>query len=412
MHRTLSILALSLLAFPSGFASAAPPNPLPNTSALSMDGDIADQMITGIHTFLDRQLAEQRANRLRSWPKPSSPTSTPLEMQSEYLAATKPLRESLAYRIGIREPRSAEPQLRVEGPWPMSPNDRTDSGLRFSSVCWNVFEDVIVHGICITPPSPKTPSAQAIVIAIPDAEQSPEQLCGQGPDSSAYAIDLARAGVQVFVPEVIQRIAEPRQKRSVLTDQEFLYRSSFVLGRHPLGYQVQTIQSLIDGVRQKFPEARIGLAGWGEGGWIALHAAALDDRVHSVVVSGHFQSREGIWQEPIHRNVQGILRQYGDAELASLVAPRHILVDAIPGPTVVVSGQGAAPGSLDGPVTEKVDEEWIRAEALVDDWGFKDSLERIDPACTEANIESSWSAIPRCSRSIPGSSQHPPPLSC
>lgn len=202
MHRTLSILALSLLAFPSGFASAAPPNPLPNTSALSMDGDIADQMITGIHTFLDRQLAEQRANRLRSWPKPSSPTSTPLEMQSEYLAATKPLRESLAYRIGIREPRSAEPQLRVEGPWPMSPNDRTDSGLRFSSVCWNVFEDVIVHGICITPPSPKTPSAQAIVIAIPDAEQSPEQLCGQGPDSSAYAIDLCEQAFKFLCPKL------------------------------------------------------------------------------------------------------------------------------------------------------------------------------------------------------------------
>jgi dienelactone hydrolase len=376
------ILAFFVLLPACRLAWAAPPNPLPDTVALAMDGDIADQMITGIHTFLDRQIGEKREERFRSWPKPQSPNAIPLELQSEYFAATKLLRESLAYRIGIRESRAAEPQLRIELPWAGHDDARDTSGLGISSVCWNVFEDVIVYGICVTPnaPAPQARSPKAIVIAIPDADQSPEQLCGQGPEASSYAIELARRGVHVFVPEVIQRTEEARQGRAVLTDQEFLYRSSFVLGRHPLGYQVQSIQSLIDGIRQRFPDTPIGLAGWGEGGWIALHTAALDDRVHSTVVSGHFQSREEIWREPIHRNVQGLLRQHGDAELAALVAPRNFILDPIPGPKVLVAGQGAAPGLLNGPAPDKVAMEWNRAKSLVGVWGLGASLQEVDPA--------------------------------
>ena len=52
---------------------------------------------------------------------------------------------------------------------------------------------------------------------------------------------------------------------------------------------------------------------------LALYSGALDTRIQATVVSGYFGPREDVWQEPIYRNVWGLLREFGDAELALLV---------------------------------------------------------------------------------------------
>ena len=70
--------------------------------------------------------------------------------------------------------------------------------------------------------------------------------------------------------------------------------------------------------------ARIGVFGYGEGGAIALYAAALDPRIDAVCVSGYFDDRNDVWRQPVDRNVFGLLEQFGDAEVASLVAPRTL----------------------------------------------------------------------------------------
>ena len=43
-----------------------------------------------------------------------------------------------------------------------------------------------------------------------------------------------------------------------------------------------------------------------------------------------------LWSQPISRNVFGLLERFGDAELAALVAPRPLIIEAAVGP-----GQGA-----------------------------------------------------------------------
>ena len=73
------------------------------------------------------------------------------------------------------------------------------------------------------------------------------------------------------------------------------------------------------------------MIGWGEGGLLALYAGALDPRIDAVCVSGYFDDRNDIWQEPIDRNVFGLLEQFGDAELASMIAPRTLIVEAAQG---------------------------------------------------------------------------------
>ena len=62
----------------------------------------------------------------------------------------------------------------------------------------------------------------------------------------------------------------------------------------------------------------VGVAGYGEGGLLALYSKALDYRIRAALVSGYFGPREEIWREPIYRNVWGLLRDFGDAELASM----------------------------------------------------------------------------------------------
>ena len=51
-------------------------------------------------------------------------------------------------------------------------------------------------------------------------------------------------------------------------------------------------------------------------------------------VSGYFQAREEVWKEPVYRDVWGLLHEFGDAEIASLIAPRALIVEASRGPQV------------------------------------------------------------------------------
>ncbi|HLL41792.1 MAG TPA: dienelactone hydrolase family protein, partial [Segetibacter sp.] len=74
-------------------------------------------------------------------------------------------------------------------------------------------------------------------------------------------------------------------------------------------------------------DARIGVAGYSEAGLIAFYAAAVDKRIDAVLVSGYFDSRQRVWDEPIYRNVWGLLSEFGDAEIASLIAPRPMVIE-------------------------------------------------------------------------------------
>jgi hypothetical protein len=119
------------------------------------------------------------------------------------------------------------------------------------------------------------------------------------------------------------------------------------------------------------PKLPVLVAGYGEGGLIALYSAALDTRIERALVSGYFQPREQLWREPIYRDVWSLVRDFGDAEIASLIAPRTLVVEACPMP--VVKGppvetrerRGAAPnGAIATPEAGRVREEVERARAL------------------------------------------------
>jgi len=147
------------------------------------------------------------------------------------------------------------------------------------------------------------------------------------------------------------------------------------LGRHLIGYEIQKILAAVDWCKRAEGSAgdsegtnrvTVGVVGWGEGGLLALCSGALDPRIAVVGVSGYFDRRERLWQEPIERNVFGYLEAFGDAELASLIAPRTLIVEAARSPEFKIApGSGAAPGRLQTARLEDVRAEFARAQALV-----------------------------------------------
>lgn len=358
---------------------AAAAEPLPDTKPLTDEGDLAAKMVEGVGKYLDRATTASVEKRKEFWkPDFSSPEAYPKSVQ--------PNRDRLKKILGVVDERVPFTDLEyVGGPKTPSLVAETDDYKVFA-VRWPVLPGVDAEGLLL---DPRKPTAFATV-AIPDAGRTPEMLVGLAPGvpkEGQYARRLAECGYRVLVPTIIDRndtwSGNPALGR--MTNQphrEFLYRMAYEVGRHPIGYEVQKVLAAVDWF-QNTGATRIGVYGYGEGGRLALYAGALDQRIRVAVVEGAFASREETWKEPIDRNVFGLLREFGDAELAAYLflaatepplGPRvhALIVENVPGPTwdgppaAVARRSGAAPGSLAPLDGEAVDEELARARKLVE----------------------------------------------
>ena len=372
MHRLISLALVPLLSFgmarldaqekPASIAA----EPLAGTAPLTMTGDIASQLVDGADRFLLRELELSVDRRAAFWKRDfSSPEA--------YEKSIQPNRARLAHILGVRDPRIpfAAPELLAT----TNQSALCGEGANYSifAIRWPAVRDVHGEGLLLIP---KTGQAgpKGDVIYLPDADQTPEQVCGltsDGPDSSV-PLELAAQGYRVVVPALISRRMVQRNGRSTISQREFVYRAAFELGRHLQGYEVQKTLALVDWLRAEAKDkpSSVRIAGHGEGGLLALLAGALDPRITEVEISGCFGNRQTVWQQPIDRNVFGLLEQFGDAELAAMIAPRKLTVVDSPGPTLELSGKGGgAPAQLSGPTPDEVKSEVERARQLVASFG-------------------------------------------
>jgi dienelactone hydrolase len=344
-------------------------DPLPGTQPLTSQGDLAAKLVDAADRFLLDRLQRSMQHRDAHWERDfDSPTA--------YEQSVLKNRQRLAHILGVRDPRLSSPAMELVAttsqPALVGQSDQFD----VYAVRWPVLPRVWGEGLLLVPSHDRPPVAN--VIAIPDADQTPEMICGlvEGvPVESQFARTLAANGCRVIVPVLIDRQLKKRGQ-ATLTTREFLYRSAFELGRHLIGYELQKVQSVVDWFEQSSAdrELPIGVVGWGEGGMLALYAAALDTRIEVACVSGYFGPRETIWQQPIDRNVFGLLEQFGDAEIASLVAPRRLLIETAPGPELILPGDGGAPATLATPDQDNVLVEIARANRLVSGLGQETCL--------------------------------------
>jgi len=371
----LAACALFTLGFGSNVAAPAADAlvvALPGTEPLTAAGDVASDLVEGVDRFLLRQIEKSVERRARHWNRDfASP--------EKYDASIEPNRKRLAHILGVRDERVPFDGLELCATTTQPALVGQGQGYRAFAVRWPAFGDVHGEGLLLVPEG-REPLAD--VIALPDADQTPEMLAGlcEGIEPrSQFARRLAESGCRVLIPVLIDRNdvipsqIDPKidpARRMRLANREFLYRSAFELGRHLIGYELQKVLAGVDFFAREAGDAdpRIGAIGWGEGAMLALYAGALDPRIDAVVVSGYFEPRENVWREPIYRNVFGLLEQFGDAELAAMIAPRTLIVEAARGPEVVVVEQetSGGPGRLTTPGLDAVRREVERAGKLIE----------------------------------------------
>jgi dienelactone hydrolase len=348
-------------------AFADPVATLPGTRPLTDDAELSGKMLDGLHRFADRAIDESIARRARLWKRdPSS--------REAYETSIKANRESFRKIIGVVDSRVPVAMERFgddDNPALVAEDER----VRVYQVRWPVLDGVHGEGLLLEPKG----EVRGHVIALPDADQTPEQLAGLSPGVAAesrLARRLAAGGLVVVVPTLVSRAIDFSGNPSVaMTNQshrEWIYRQAYQMGRHPIGYEVQKVLAAVDWIKSRDPKAKVGVAGYGEGGLLALYAAASDPRIDAALVSGYFASRQHVWVETIDRNVWGLLREFGDAEFATLIAPRGLVVEYskgpfVDGPATVPPGRrgGAAVGRLGTPSWNDVRGEWKRIDTLL-----------------------------------------------
>ncbi len=360
MSLGLVLLLITATVAPLSFTQVQ--DALPNTAPLTLQGDIASVLVEGVDKFLLEQIAKESNSRARHWRRD-------LSSPSAYDKSIEPNRVRLRHILGLRDARVAPSAPQLSGFGTLGYLAKA-KGFKVFRARWAAFGGVHGEGLWLEP----TGKPRAFVVALPDADQSPEQIVGLAPGvalRSQFARRLAESGCRVLVPALISREmgrakVEWTAAGSGLSNREFLYRSAFELGRQVTGYELQKIFAAIDWTSKESPGLRIGVVGYGEGGMLALYAGALDTRISATCVSGFFGPRERSWEEPLDRNIFGLLSGYGAAELASMVAPRSLVVEGATPPAVDLSGKGGgAPAKLTAATAAEVGDEFNRALALV-----------------------------------------------
>ncbi len=365
-------LPLLLLVFTAPVRADSPPV-LPGTRPLELDVPLDELMVDGINRFALREIERSVERRKRHWNRDYS-------SHEAYEKSVEPNRERLRRYLGVVDER-VKPDKGLLHPL-------AEQGKIVSyPVRWPVLDGVTLEGLLVVPP--KEP--RALVVALPDANSTPEALMGYPGSSSWMARHLAEQDCLVVVPTLISRDNEFSGNPVIgFTNQphrEWVYRPAFQMGRTVAGYEVQKVLAVVDLFEEwarKAGELPIGVCGVGEGGGVALYAAALDTRIDGAHVAGYFAGRDNVWKEAIDHNVWRLLDEFGDGEIASLVAPRPLVIDIVPGDTwdgpVEVPGRrnGAAPGRIARPTIANVRGELGVARRFYRQLGVADRIALVD----------------------------------
>jgi dienelactone hydrolase len=328
-------------------------------------------MVDGLHRFLDRELANSVEGRQQQWSRNYSSSAA-------YEASIEKNRTRFRRIIGAVDPRLPGPLEIVSLAADPSIVAQTQK-FTIRQARWPVLPGIWGEGLLLEPVG----EARVNIVALADADQTPEQLAGLAPGiapASQFARILAENGCRVLVPVLIDRSFEfsgnpdlpaTRARKPRQPHREWLYRMAYEMGRHVIGFEVQKILAAVDWFQAQ-GNRPTGVAGYGEGGLIAFYSAAADSRIGAALVSGYFQPRESMWQQPIYRNVWSLLTEFGDAEIASLIFPRSLVIENSSMPDVPDLAFDAAnrrqpgitPGRIANPPLEETSREFERARSV------------------------------------------------
>jgi hypothetical protein len=218
-------------------------------------------MVAGIDRFLLRETDLAAAHRGERWKRDFGSAAA-------YEKSIATNRENLRRMIGAVDPRlpSPTPELvaTLDTPAEVAETDRFTA----RAVRWPVLEGVFGEGLLLQPKG----RIRARVVAIPDADQTPELICGLArglAPEAQFARRLAENGCEVLVLTLVNRedTWSGNEKLKRFTNQphrEWIYRQAYELGRHLIGYEVQKVIAAVDWFERPGPAAakvKVGVAG-------------------------------------------------------------------------------------------------------------------------------------------------------
>ncbi len=195
MHCVSTQLASGFVAAISVWSLACAADPLPGTVRLLEQRPLDVVMVEGIDRFAIRELQKARQHRASLW-------NYDYTSMAAYRASLAPYRQRLAQRIGVVDQRvnagGIEFNATTTQPALVAVNDL----YTVHAVSWPVLDGVSAEGLFLQPKK----QAVARVVAIPDADWTPEMITGlQAGSDTNFAGDLAAFGCEVLVPTLINR---------------------------------------------------------------------------------------------------------------------------------------------------------------------------------------------------------------
>ena len=119
-------------------------------------------------------------------------------------------------------------------------------GCKIHAVRWAVLPGVDAEGLLIEPKE----KAKANVVAIPHADQLPEELAGlterRRLRTAAGPPRLPRAGPDAHRPQDDLSGNAKLKKQTNIPHREFIYRMAYEMGRTLIGYEVQKVLAAVD----------------------------------------------------------------------------------------------------------------------------------------------------------------------
>ena len=275
--------------------------------------DLREEQRQQIIRYFQAQIAATPARRDALWRPDFSSLAA-------YRDSVQRHRSHLCEMLGVTDVRLGTPRINI-----LSEN----AGLRVEDVTLPTDSGLTARALILFP---KVAVLSGGVIAIPPATESREDFAGisEGSKPAAWLKALLARNMAVAIPITIERTedhvicrqAGGKDRRRVL------WRAAFIVGRTLVGLEVQQAIVLRQylSTRAEVTAKPIAAMGDHQGGMTALYAAAVDQRFWGVAILDYFQQRENCWQEPVDRTINGQLNEFGDAEVAALIAPRPLFI--------------------------------------------------------------------------------------
>lgn len=294
-----------LLALPSGISQ-------PAAMTSPSEGSIYVQQLDEENEYWLKRIAATPALRDTVWHPDFSSTTA-------YRKSLENHRQTLRRMLGLLPDREIE--ISEEE------NELERDSVRLENVTINIVQGFEARALILVPPG----RVSGAVIAIPDAMESREEFLGLavGESPAPWLKILLSSGLAVAVPSMIERTTDyPFGGHWGVNRRQLLYRLGFIVGHTLVGLEVQETLALRDYLtrRMGIANSRIGMLGVGQGGMTAFYAAGVDGQFGPVAIVDYFQQRQDCWQEPVDRMIYGQLNEFGDAEVAGLIAPEPLAI--------------------------------------------------------------------------------------